>query len=162
MSQQAYRPQRQAWGLFLRAYSRITDQLERELLAECELPLSWYDVLIQLRNAPGQRLRLQDLGHSIVLSKSGLSRRVDRMEAQGLVRREVCPNDGRGVFAVLTDAGKSALERATPIHTRGIEEHFGRHLSNDDARLLRALFQRILKAEAEGVSDSATMSCRGD
>lgn len=162
MSESTYRSHLQAWGLFLKAHSRLIDRLERELLAECRLPLSWYDVLVQLRNAPDERLRLQDLGQAIVLSKSGLSRCIDRMEAQGLVRREVCPNDGRGVYAVLTAEGSATLERAIPVHLRGIEDHFGRHLSEDDARLLRQVFQRVLKAESRPRSEDAHGSCLGD
>jgi|SwirhisoilCB2_FD_contig_121_814153_length_981_multi_4_in_0_out_0_2 DNA-binding MarR family transcriptional regulator len=162
MSESHFRPQLQAWGLFLRAHSAITDHLERELLAGCQLPLSWYDVLIQIRNAPDERLRLQDLGQSVVLSKSGLSRRIDRMEARGLVRRELCPNDARGVFAVLTDEGRGALERAAPLHLQSIEAHFGRYLSDEEGRLLRTIFQRILKGETSPAPCVSEGSCTGD
>lgn len=161
MNVSGYRPQIQAWGLFLRAYSRLNEQLERELLAECQLPLTWYDVLVQLNNVQDARLRHQELSQSIVLSKSGLSRRIDRMEAEGLVRREVCPFDGRGVYEVLTDKGRAVLARASAIHHRGIEDHFARHMSDDEARVLRSVFQRILESNSPDATDPPVQPVRG-
>ena len=161
MNEPVYRPQLQAWGLFLRANSRLNEQLERELLAECQLPLTWYDVLVQLNNVQDARLRHQELSQSIVLSKSGLSRRIDRMEAEGLVRREVCPFDGRGVYEVLTDKGRDVLARASAVHLRGIEDHFGRHMSDDEARVLRSVFQRILESNGPDGTEPEGSACPG-
>jgi DNA-binding MarR family transcriptional regulator len=161
MKESVYHPQLQAWGLFLRVHSRLNEQLERELLAECQLPLTWYDVLVQLNNVQDARLRHQDLSQSIVLSKSGLSRRIDRMEAEGLVRREVCPFDGRGVYEVLTDKGRAVLAQASAIHLRGIENHFARHMSDDEARVLRSVFRRILESESPDEAQSSDSACPG-
>jgi len=151
--------QLQAWGLFLEAHSQVTDQLERELLAECQVPLTWYDVLLQIRQAPDERLRLQDLGQSVLLSKSGLTRRIDRMEAAGLVRREECPVDGRGVFAVLTSHGREVLDQLAPTQLRGVFNHFARHMSDEEAATLIRVFRRILLAQAEPGAGELKSAC---
>ncbi len=141
----------QAWRGFLTAHARITAALSAELEEAGEIPLTWYDVLVQLGEGGG-RLRMQDLARSVLLSKSGLTRLVDRMEAEGLVRREQCPTDKRGMLAVITPAGTAALRRASPVHLAGIERHFARHLSEGDAQTLRSAFEEmvgVLEAEAE-------------
>jgi DNA-binding MarR family transcriptional regulator len=142
-----------AWRSLLEAHAALTELLERELVAERGLPLSRYEVLLRLVEAPGGRLRMQELASSVLLSKSGLSRLVDRMEAAGLVRRERCPSDRRGAFAVLTDQGRSALRRAAPVHLRGIQEHFARHLADGEARTLAAALGRVSAAARAGQAD---------
>src|SRR4029450_7725563 len=119
-----------------------TELREEELVAERGLPLSRYDVLLNLAEAPGGRLRMQELSASVLLSKSGLSRLVDRMVEAGLVRRERCEDDRRGWFAVLTDQGRSALRRAAPVHLRGIQEHFVCHLEPEEAPVLATALAR--------------------
>jgi DNA-binding MarR family transcriptional regulator len=89
---------------------------------------------------------MQELSESVLLSKSGLSRLVDRMEEAGLVRRERCEDDRRGWFTVLTEQGRSALRRAAPIHLRGIQEHFARHLDDEEARVLATALARVSAA----------------
>lgn len=133
-----------AWLLFLRAHAVLTAQLEQELEAERCLPLTWYDVLVQLNGAPDKRLRMQELVRSLVLSKSGLTRRIDRMEEQGLVERCGCPEDRRGIFVCLTPAGHAALKEAAPVHLAGIQNHFTRFLSEDEAAALRSAFGKIV------------------
>src|SRR6266536_1565517 len=93
------------WRMFLRAHASIAGQLERDLVAEHGLPLAWYDVLLQLAEAAGQQLRMTDLADQVLLSRSGLTRLVDRLVAEGLVERAACPEDARGTFCVLTPAG---------------------------------------------------------
>src|SRR5687767_11095724 len=97
-------------------------QLEAELLAEHQLPLAWYDVLVQLAHAPGRRLRMAELAERVLLSRSGLTRLVDRLVREGLVVRDSCSSDGRGVNAVLTEHGLTRLRAAAPTHLRGIGE----------------------------------------
>jgi DNA-binding MarR family transcriptional regulator len=133
-----------AWRLFLQAHSRLLGALEHEMETERCLPLSWYDVLAQLNRAPGGRLRMQDLVNSLVLSKSGLTRRIDRMVEAGLVQRATCPGDRRGVYAVLTPAGRERLEHAWPVHDRGVQEHFTRYLTDEEAQVLQSVFQKVL------------------
>jgi DNA-binding MarR family transcriptional regulator len=135
-----------AWRLLLEAHASTTELLEHELVAERGLPLNRYDVLLNLAEAPGGRLRMQELSASVLLSKSGLSRLVDRMVEAGLVRRERCEDDRRGWFAVLTDQGRSALRRAAPIHLRGIHEHFARHLDPAEVEALTAALSKVVAA----------------
>jgi len=138
-----------AWRLLLEAHAAVVDRLGRELEAECGLPLTWYDVLVQLASAPEGRLRMRDLARAVLLSRSGLTRLVDRMEASGMVCREAHPSDGRGAFAVLTPAGRAVLRRAAPVHLRGIDAHFARHLSDADAAALCDALSRVVDAERD-------------
>jgi DNA-binding MarR family transcriptional regulator len=133
-----------AWRLLLEAHATVTELLEHELVAERGLPLNRYDVLLNLAEAPEGRLRMQELSESVLLSKSGLSRLVDRMVEAGLVRREQCQDDRRGWFAVLTDQGRSALRRAAPVHLRGIQEHFTRHLEPEEVQAMTAALRRVV------------------
>jgi DNA-binding MarR family transcriptional regulator len=135
-----------AWQGFLHSHAVLVRRLEEELLAERRLPLSWYDALLTLRQAPQRRLRLQDLARSVVLSQSRISRLVASMERAGFVRREPSPGDGRGAYAVLTDRGRQSLREAAPTHLRGIEEHFARHLSHREASAMASAFEKMLAA----------------
>jgi DNA-binding MarR family transcriptional regulator len=135
-----------AWRSLLQAHAALTELLERELVTERGLPLSRYEVLLYLAESPDGRLRMQELADSVLLSKSGLTRLVDRMEAAGLVRRERCPDDRRGAYAVLTEHGRAVLRRAAPVHLRGIQEHFGRHVGEDEARAVSAALDRVVAA----------------
>jgi DNA-binding MarR family transcriptional regulator len=141
-----------AWRTFLEAHARVTDALAAELEDETGLPLSWYDVLVQLTEAPDQKLRMQELARAVLLSKSGLTRLVDRMVAEGLVAREPCLDDRRGTFVCLLPAGTARLDGASPVHMRGISQHFTSHLTEADARQLRDLLARVLEAEREPVA----------
>jgi DNA-binding MarR family transcriptional regulator len=109
-----------AWRSFLRAHAAVTRKLEADLLAEHKMPLAWYDVMVQLVEAPSHRLRMTDLAGAVLISRSGLTRLVDRLVAEGLVRREPAMHDARGTFAVLTDEGYARLRAATPTHLRGV------------------------------------------
>jgi DNA-binding MarR family transcriptional regulator len=135
-----------AWRLFLQTYRRVLDQLSGELEEQRGLPLTWYDVLIQLYRSPERRLRMNDLAGSILLSKSGLTRLIDRMEKAGLVERASCPSDRRGSFAVLTSRGEEVFKGAAPIHLEGIARHFTDHLTPDEAVAMVGAFERILEA----------------
>ncbi|CAN5518132.1 MarR family transcriptional regulator [soil metagenome] len=132
-----------AWKVFLEAYRRVLDTLDDELRAERGLPLTWYDVLVQLFSAPDQRLRMNQLASSVLLSKSGLTRLIDRMEAAGLVERASSPNDRRGSFAVLTPRGEQVFREAAPVHLDGIEKHFACHLTAAEAKTLAKAFEKI-------------------
>src|ERR1700674_2702379 len=132
-----------AWRSFLTAHAALINQIERELLEAEVVPLSWYDVLFALYDAPGQRLRMNELASTIVLSRSGLTRLVDRLEVEGLLKRERSASDRRGAFAVLTEKGLEAMRKAWPVYARGIEEHFARFLSDEEAYILTGVFQRM-------------------
>lgn len=132
-----------AWRGFLEAHRRVTDVLEEELRVDESLPLAWYDVLVQLSEAPGRSLRMLELADAVLLSKSGLTRLVDRMEGQGLVARTPCRDDRRGVVAVLTDAGLQRLRDAAPTHVRGVRQHFADLLQPGEAAVLARALGRI-------------------
>ncbi len=133
-----------AWRLFLRAHAQITRRLEHELLAEQDIPLASYDVLLQLAEAPGGRLRMTDLADRVLLSRSGLTRLIDRLEREGLVTRASCPGDARGTNAVLTEPGRDRLRAAAPTHLRGIAEHVTDRLTADEVLQLRELMAKLL------------------
>lgn len=130
------------WRAFLEAHATITARLAAELEAERELPLAWYDVLVQLSDAGG-RLRMQDLAGRLLVHKSSLTRLVDRLEDAGYVDREPCPDDGRGQFAVLTREGREAMRRAAPTHLRGVQREFARHLTDSDVVALQRVFSKL-------------------
>jgi DNA-binding MarR family transcriptional regulator len=135
------------WRTFLRAHSTVIHQLEQELSAQAELPLSTYDVLLQLVEAPGHRLRMAELADRVVLSRSGLTRLVDRLQADGYVRRQPSPDDARGTYTVLTREGFNALRRAAPVHLAGVQRHWLSHFDDDELRRLGELLQRLAPAE---------------
>jgi DNA-binding MarR family transcriptional regulator len=120
------------WRLFLRAHATVIHELETELLVEQGLPLSFYDVLVQLVEAPAHRLRMTELADRVMLSRSGLTRLVDRLVRDGLVERQACAGDARGTFTVLTAAGVDRLRGAAPTHLRGVEEHMTSRLSPEE------------------------------
>ena len=138
-----------AWRAFLAAHAAVLRPLERELEAACGLPLTWYDVLVQLAAAPGGRLRMQQLARAVLLSKSRITRLVDSMETAGLVAREICPDDKRGAEVILRPAGRQRLRDAAPVHLRGIARHFSGHLSAEEAACLASALGRIAAANRD-------------
>lgn len=125
------------------AHAALVNQIEHELLEAGVVPLSWYDVLFALYDAPGQRLRMSELASAIVLSRSGLTRLVDRLEMEGLLKRERLESDRRGAFAVLTEKGVEAMREAWPVYARGIDEHFARYLSDEETCMITEVFKRM-------------------
>ena len=126
----------QAWRALLGTYISVRERLSEELEAERGLQLTWYEILLRLYHAPDRRLRMQDLATGAFLSKSGLTQAVSAMDEAGLVAREPVPGDRRGTYAVITPAGRRAFRRAAPVHLRGLQEHFGAHLTADEARTI--------------------------
>lgn len=155
-------PQLAAWRAFLTAHARVIGRIDAELAGAGRLPLGSYDVLIELAGAPGHRLRMSRLARQVVLSNSGLTRLVDRLEKQGLLRREVAPTDRRGAYAVLTAEGLAALREAWPVYARGIAAHFGRYLSPDEATTLATALDRIAEAAATDAPRSFNETLRED
>lgn len=111
------------WRTFLIAHAQVIRRLEADLVTEHALPLASYDVLVQLVEAPGHRLRMTELADRVLLSRSGLTRLVDRLSRDGLVRREACESDARGLYAVLTPRGYERLRTASRTHLRGVQEY---------------------------------------
>ncbi|MBW0115680.1 MarR family transcriptional regulator [Pseudonocardia sp. KRD-169] len=132
-----------AWRAFLRAHATITRALESELVAEQDLSLAAYDVLVQLAEAPDRRLRMTELADAVLLSRSGVTRLVDRMERVGLVARTRVEGDGRGVAAELTDEGYQRLRVASRTHLAGVLRHFVARLDADDLCALERISRRL-------------------
>jgi DNA-binding MarR family transcriptional regulator len=113
-----------AWGGFLRTHARIVRELDEELRDAHGMPLGTFDVLINLAAAPEGMLRMRDLADAVVLSRSGLTRLVDRLVREGLVERRRCGEDARGAWAVLTPEGQRAFAEARPTHIEGVRRRF--------------------------------------
>lgn len=138
-----------AWRAFLRAHATVVDRLDQELQTEQGLPLTWFEVLIHLEWSPDDRLRLSDLAERLLLSRSGLTRLVDRMVGAGLVERQACPTDRRGAFAALTREGKTQLQRARPVHLRGVQQHFADLLTAGEVESIRSGLEKVAGHRAE-------------
>jgi DNA-binding MarR family transcriptional regulator len=138
-----------AWRALLTAHAELTERIDAALRAAGVIPLRWYDALLCLYEAPGRRLRLAELAKAALLSRSGLTRLVDRLEAAGLLTREPCEDDARGAFAVLTPEGLQALRRCWRVYGAEIESRVGRRLTVGEARTLRRLLAGLVEAETE-------------
>lgn len=135
-----------AWRAFLKAHATVVDRIDHDLVAEQRLPLSSYDVLIELYEAPERRLRMHELAQRVVLSRSGLTRLVDRLEAEGLLVRDRSVADRRGAYAVITEQGVAALRRAWPVYSRGIAHYFAQWLSEEEAQVFVTALERVLQS----------------
>src|SRR3954470_6861836 len=133
-----------AWRGFLRTHSTLVRELDEELTRRHGLPVSSYDVLVQLDEAEDGRLRMSALADAVLLSRSGLSRLVTRLEDQGLIERAECTDDARGSFAAITELGRRRLDEARVTHRAGVRERFFDHLGERDLRNLAKAWDRIL------------------
>lgn len=134
-----------AWRAFLHAHAHVTRKLEADLLADQELSLSTYDVLVQLAEAPHRQLRMTELAERVLLSRSGLTRLVDRLEGEGYVTRVVCAEDARGLFCVLTPTGLERLRQASGTHLRGVADHVVSRYTAEELVQLETLMNRMLE-----------------
>jgi DNA-binding MarR family transcriptional regulator len=142
-----------AWKGMLVVHARMVDALDQTLEREHGLPLNHYEVLLKLNEAPDNALRMGELADRLLLSRSGLTRLVDRMEARGLVERRTCDEDRRGSYAHLTEAGRTAFAQARPTNLRAIRERFLSALDEDDRRALAAVWRKILNTEDPAAAD---------
>lgn len=134
------------WPVFITAHAVLIEQVEARL-AVAELPqLAWYDVLWALERAGEGRMRLAGLAEKVVLSRSNMTRLIDRLEEAGLVRRERSAEDRRGAFAALTPAGAAMRARMWPVYQQAIGELFERHLEAGEAEKMQAALRRMLAA----------------
>lgn len=132
-----------AWRALLNAHSAAVRRISRSLQEQGGLPLESYDVLLELYYAPDRRLRLKELGARVVLTRSGISRLVTRLEREGLVVRGSVDQDARGVYATLTKKGEAAFRRTWPLYAEGIHEVFGSSMTEDEALTIAAILDRI-------------------
>lgn len=135
-----------AWYQLLRVYGRVSERVETQLAARGHVTGGWYDVLLTLEKAPGGRLRMSELADAVILSRSGLTRLVDRLEREGLLKREGCPGDKRGSYAVITVAGLAARMAAWPVLQRAMSELFAAHISDEEALVLERALKRVADA----------------
>lgn len=133
----------QAWQAFLRASIRLMERLDSELGGH-GLSLADYEILVHLSGEASGELRMTELAARTLVSRSGLTRRLDRLVDSGLVERRSCPTDRRGVFAVLTDAGRSRLEASAPTHVEGVRRHFISQLAGQDLDKLAASLNAVV------------------
>lgn len=132
-----------AWRKFLTAHVMVIEHIERDLAAAELPPLSWYDVLFALSQAPDRKLRLHELAQAILLSRSNITRLVDRLESAGLLQRDLCKSDRRGAFAVITAEGLAMLEQMWSVYEPGIVRHFACHLDADEVKLFTKILNRM-------------------
>lgn len=137
-----------AWRGLLRVHASMLKALDGELEATHGLPLSSYEVLMHLADAPDHKMRMCDLADSVLLSRSGMSRLVDRLERDGLLKRAACTNDARGAFACITPDGLALLEQARPTHLSGVRRRFLAQFSEDELRQLGQYWARLLPSSA--------------
>jgi DNA-binding MarR family transcriptional regulator len=135
-----------AWAALLRIHARLVPTLDQEMRERCGLPLTWYDVLLELHSAPARSVTMGELGAAAVVSRTRVTRVVDELVATGLVERHRHPDDRRSTVVRLTAEGRRRFRRAAPVYVRGIEQHFTRYLGPDAATVTRAL-ERVLRAD---------------
>ncbi len=134
------------WPLFLTTHAVLVERIEARLVAAALPPLAWYDVLWALERAPERRLRMSELAENVVLSRSNLTRLVDRLEAAGVVARERSEEDRRGAYAVITTAGRELRRRMWPVYETAIRELFESQLAATEVRHVSAALTRMLGA----------------
>jgi DNA-binding MarR family transcriptional regulator len=140
-----------AWRAFINAHAAVINHIEQALEAEGKIPLSSYDVLVALSESPDKRLRMHELANKVVLSRSGLTRLVDRLEKENLLCRERtgAGEDRRGAYAVLTEKGLEALHQAWPVYANGILNYFISQLEPTEIKIITSALNRVDQAVRE-------------
>ncbi|MFC7496806.1 MULTISPECIES: MarR family winged helix-turn-helix transcriptional regulator [unclassified Nocardioides] len=138
----------ETWGALLKVHATLVPRLDRELQDAHGLPLTWYDVLVELNSAPDRRLTMGQLGAVAAVSRTRVSRVVDELTRAGLVTRESNPDDGRSAFATLTPAGRAALRKAAPTYVAAVRREFADHLTAREAEILAGALRKVLDVGA--------------
>ena len=147
-------PASDAWRNVMTAYTRVSAVLAREMEAETSISLERYAILLMLAQSDNASLRPSDLADQIGLSRSATTRLIDRIESDGLVERRACDSDRRGTFVLLTPQGQEVFKNAGRVHLRGIDEHVGSHLTDDELAELAALLGKLAdRVAGEALSD---------
>ena len=136
--------EQKAWRAWLFSSLLLQDRLDRELTHQTGISHAYYEILVQLSEAPGRALRMSQLADRSLSSRSRLSHAVSRLEERGWVRRQVCPDDGRGQLAVLTDDGFAALEAAAPVHVEGVRTHLFDQLTPEQIATMREIGETLI------------------
>lgn len=139
--------EQQVWRAYLHATTLLEDHLDRQLQRDAKMPHIYFGLLVQLSEAPKRRLRMTELAMSAKITRSRLSHAVARLEKNGWVRREDCPSDKRGQFAVLTDAGLEVLKETAPGHVSAVRQALFDRLTPEQQKSLG----EIMRIVAEGL-----------
>jgi DNA-binding MarR family transcriptional regulator len=145
-------PYLSAWRAVLNAHAVLIDRIEHELTLANLPPLSWYDVLWAVRRAPGRRIRMAQLADSLTLSRGGLTKLADRLEREGLFRREPADDDGRGFYATITDKGIALLRQMWAVYSRVLRQTFAASMDEGEARMIASALTRVERATRTGTS----------
>ncbi len=137
--------EQKAWRAYLFGSQLLLDRLDRELTSATGISHAYYEILVQLSETPGRALRMSELADRCLSSRSRLSHAVSRLEERGWVRRQVCPEDGRGQLAVLTDEGFAALEAAAHVHVESVRTHLFDQLSPEQVASIRDVGETLLR-----------------
>jgi len=137
----------ETWGALLKVHAALVPRLDRELQETHGLPLTWYDVLLELNAAPERRLTMGQLGEVAAVSRTRVSRVVDELVRADLVSREPNPDDGRSAFAALTPAGRAALRKAAPTYVAAVRREFADHLTAQESEVLARALRKVLDAD---------------
>ena len=131
------------FGLLLETNARLSKDLGAELESSCQLPLAWFEVLLQLRQSSDGRLKMSQMAEAIVHSTGGTTRLIDRLAEADFVKREHCPSDRRAIFVAITDAGNTKLDEALSVHLSYLDDHLATRLSNAERSSLTALLTKL-------------------
>jgi DNA-binding MarR family transcriptional regulator len=142
--------EQRAWRAYMNSWMLLADRLDRDLTRQTGISHAYYEILVQLSETEGRALRMSELAERCLSSRSRLSHAVSRLEERGWVRRQVCPEDGRGQLAVLTDAGFAALEAAAPVHVESVRRHLFDQLGATQVAHLRDIGDTLLRHLSEG------------
>jgi len=155
-------PRLAPWRAFLLAHARVSRRLDEELRVEHDLTIGEYDALLTIAQAPERRIRMRQLADEVILSKSGVTRLIDRLVDDGLVERSACLADARGAEAVLTDRGLARLRAASKTHLRGVNEHFLTILEGDDLEVIERTMSSVARQAEGGASTYDSGRCGPD
>ena len=131
------------FGLLLETNARLARDLDLELEAKCGLPLSWFEVLLQLRKSDEGRLKMNQIAEAIVHSSGGTTRLIDRLEQAGFVQRQLCPDDRRAIHVAITDHGNAKLDEALDVHLAYLNEHMAAQLTRAERVTLTKLLTKL-------------------
>ena len=144
----------EAWQAFLRASTRLMERLDTELAGH-GVSLADYEILVHLSAETTGELRMTELAARTLVSRSGLTRRLDRLVDAGVVERRSCPTDRRGVYAVLTPAGRRRLEQAAPTHVEGVRRHFLSQIQGQDLQTFTETLNAIVESSVSQTPPAA-------
>jgi DNA-binding MarR family transcriptional regulator len=138
-----------SWRGFLRVHAALERELDAELAEHHGLPLSSYEVLLTVADAPRERMRMSEIADSVLLSRSGVTRLVDRLERDGLVERIPCEDDARGQYAVLTSRGREVFDAARVTHLAGVRRRFLERFDEDELQRMAEFWERLVPGASE-------------